>query len=253
MGNQFIDGRKDVPLPKMRKERSSLLNRLLYQLSLWLNNYARSLEAFLIQKLLHKAGVKQVDEIPTYTSKRELRTLYKLAAACPAQARVLEIGAHLGASSCYLAAGLAQVNGQLLCVDTWQNDTMPGEATDTFAAFQKNTHALRAIITPLRKNSHDLSAEDLQSHFDLIFIDGDHSYPAVQRDFSLAQLWLAPGGIIALHDFAHENHMGVTRVVGEALAGGNWLLIGLVDSLVWLKLSPEQRPFTAEQLEDIIL
>jgi predicted O-methyltransferase YrrM len=245
----YVDGHKDIPLGRTGEQSGTVPGRLLYQLSLWLNNCARGIEAFLIQQSLHQLGLKYIDEIPTYTSKRELRTLYKLAAACPAGARVLEIGSYLGASSCYLAAGLTHVKGRLLCVDTWQNDAMPEEPEDTFAAFQKNTYALRSVITPLRKNSRHLSASDLQTYFDLVFIDGAHTYQDVQRDFSLAQTWLAPAGIIAFHDFSHKDHTGVTRAVGEALAGGNWLLLGLVDSLVWLTRAQRQGPLSDDQAE----
>ena len=250
MSKLFTDGRKDITLEREHQHKSDPFGNLLHHLFLRLNNLSRSIEAFIIKRALRQVSIRHVDQIPTYTSKRELRTLYKLAAASPPKARVLEIGAHLGASSCYLAAGLAQAGGQLFSVDTWQNDAMPDARQDTMAAFQKNIYPVRHLITPLRKNSQELTAADFQRQFDLIFIDGDHSYPAVRHDFTLVQSWLAPDGIIAFHDFSHEHHEGVTRIVGEALASGEWVLAGLVDSLAWIKRTQRQRVYSPPTSED---
>lgn len=40
--------------------------------------------------------------------------------------------------------------------------------------------------------------------FDFLFIDGDHSYPGVRRDFELYVPLVRPGGIVALHDVSVE-------------------------------------------------
>lgn len=211
------------------------MTSLLHGISLWLNNYSRSIEAFLIQNALREAGVRDIGKIPTSTNRRELRTLYKLAAACPAGTVALEIGSHLGASACYLAAGLSAVRGRLYCVDTWQNETMPDGQKDTYADFQTNIQGLQDIIIPIRKASTELTQVDIETPLGMIFIDGDHSYAAVKHDFTLVKEWLAPDGIIAFHDFSHENFEGVTRVVGEALASGEWILRGNINSLAWIK------------------
>lgn len=41
--------------------------------------------------------------------------------------------------------------------------------------------------------------------FDFLFIDGDHSYEGVKKDFFLFQPLVRPGGIIAFHDIAKHN------------------------------------------------
>jgi len=220
------------------------MNRSLHQISLWLNNYSRSIEAFLIQKALRDAGIPHFNNIPTFTTRRELRALYKLAAARPAETIALEIGSYLGASTCYLAAGLSTVHGKLYCVDTWQNETMPDGQKDTYADFQRNILGLQNMIVPVRKASFELTQEDTETPLGMIFIDGDHSYAAAKHDFTLVKQWLAPDGIIAFHDFSHENFEGVTRVVGEALASGEWMFGGLVDTLAWIKRASFQQIFT---------
>lgn len=182
---------------------------------------------------LKKAQVPQAKTIPTYTTPEELRALYALAASCPPNAVALEIGSYLGASTCYLAIGLAKNSGSLLCVDTWQNETMPEGERDTWAEFERNTKGVANTLKVIRKNSDDLMGTDITSPLHLVFIDGDHSYEAARGDFERIVPWLDDKGIIAFHDcVAFE---GVSRVIGEALATGNWQIAGYVGNLLWIK------------------
>lgn len=205
------------------------------QLSYYLNNYYEQLKFFVVRKHLAKVGLANASSIFTFTNQRELIALYKLATACPDGTAALEIGSYLGASSCYIAGGLAQVNGHLFCVDTWQNETMPEGERDTFAEFQKNTSGLQHRITTIRNRSEEISADEIRYPLNLVFIDGDHSYIGVKNDFECAQKWLSEDGIIAFHDFSSPAFEGVSRVIGEALASGKWIIVGQVDTLVWIK------------------
>ena len=64
-------------------------------------NLAYKAEELKWGKRLQEAGIPNATKIFTYTSPNELQQLYKLAAQCPPQSVALEIGSHLGASSCY--------------------------------------------------------------------------------------------------------------------------------------------------------
>lgn len=184
---------------------------------------------------LLSAGVSGANDVFTYTTRYELRALYKLAEGCPKNAVVLEIGSYLGASSCYIAAGLNKVDGHLFCVDTWNNETMTDGIRDTFLEFENNTRGVRNRITVIKKRSEDLQFADIKKTIDFVFIDADHSYESVKKDFDIAKKWLSEDGVIAFHDFSWHYFEGVTRVVGEALASGQWLVSGQVETLVWLK------------------
>lgn len=52
---------------------------------------------------------------------------------------------------------------------------------------------------------------------DFLFIDGDHHYEAVKRDYELYGTMVNPGGIIAFHDIDIRNHpeLGVYRLWDE--------------------------------------
>jgi hypothetical protein len=60
--------------------------------------------------------------------------------------------------------------------------------------------------------------------FDLVFIDGDHTYEAVAADTVKALNLLASGGLIAFHDFKTPCHGGIERVVDELILDGGELI-----------------------------
>lgn len=203
----------------------------------------KELEDYEWKKRLKRANILGAEEIFTWTRPEELKMLYELALNCPQGGFALEIGSHLGASSCYIAAGLAQTGGQLFCVDTWNNEAMIEGEQDTFVQFKENTKGVEKLITPIRKWSNQLDERDIKQPLSLIFIDGDHRYDAVKHDFDLTQQWLAQDGIIVFHDFSNPDYEGVSRVVGEALASGEWVLLGKVDTLAWIRRAQWAQPF----------
>jgi predicted O-methyltransferase YrrM len=50
---------------------------------------------------------------------------------------------------------------------------------------------------------------------DFLFIDGDHSYEGVKRDFELWSPLVRPGGLIAFHDMRPDHPDGVPRLWAE--------------------------------------
>jgi hypothetical protein len=55
----------------------------------------------------------------------------------------------------------------------------------------------RALL--LRRLGHQ-AAVDSSREIDFLFIDGDHSWHGVERDWNDWSGWIAPGGKVALHD-----------------------------------------------------
>jgi predicted O-methyltransferase YrrM len=109
---------------------------------------------------------------------------------------------------------------------------MPEGERDTFAEFQNNTHPISDMLTLIRKPTSEVSPEDFDGPYDLVFLDADHSYALTKADFELVEPLVAPQGIVALHDA--KSWEGVSRVVGEALSSRNWRMVGTVRELLWL-------------------
>ncbi len=95
---------------------------------------------------------------------------------------------------------------------------MPEGVRDTFGEFQRNVRSVEKKLRLVRKRSSDVTPVELEGPFDLVFLDGDHSYAETKRDFELVVPLVAPTGVLAFHDsFCFE---GVSRVVGEAVGVG---------------------------------
>ncbi len=133
--------------------------------------------------------------------------------------RIVEVGSWLGRSAVALADNCP---GWVYCVDLWDGNLAPGIsgggwATETcYAAFKANV-AGRQVI-PLRMTSLEAARQLRHKHFDVIFIDADHSYEAVKADIEAWRPLLVPGGLLCGHDFS-EQFDGVRRAVRELLPG----------------------------------
>lgn len=213
--------------------RATFTTKLVRRLTYYVGAISKRLEILLRRRQLEDAALRSAEQIHTHMSAAELNVLYDLAAGLPESSRAIEIGSYIGASATRLAAGLSLNGGQLYCVDTWANETMPEGERDTFAEFQRNTAAVSSRIKMVRKRSDELNASEFEIPLDFAFIDADHSYAAVAADIKKVGEWLKDGGIVAFHDCTYFE--GVSRVLGEILATGQWQLLGNVDSLVWLK------------------
>ena len=198
------------------------------------NRVLEKVSRFLIKKSLSRAGVPNAAAIFSHTRPKELETLLKFAQSCAKGAVGLEIGSYLGASSCYLGAGLKERGGRLYCLDTWNNETMPDGPRDTYAEFKSNTVGLGDTLIPLRKRSADLTIADLTGAVDFAFIDGDHSYEAVKADLVALLPCLKSEATIIFHDTVA--FASVCRVLGELLGSNCCVLRGHVCNLSWIQV-----------------
>lgn len=144
-----------------------------------------------------------VDTINSYLTPYEKQTLYRAARLLGQGAQLAEIGSFQGGSSCCLAAGVADKNATLHCIDTFMAENMNAEQQrDTYQQFLANTNAYTHIIQVHRGYSYDVVG-DFTQPLDLLFVDGDHSWEGVTTDLKLYVPLMKPNGILVMHDTAY--------------------------------------------------
>jgi len=148
----------------------------------------------------------------------------------------VEIGSALGKSASYIGMALKENGyGMLYAIDphepTEWNDL---GAVDSFKEFTRNISAIgvREQVSIIRSYS-DTAAREWRLPIDLIFIDGDHSYEGVKRDWELFLPHVKPFGIVVFHDTMWDlppykekarAAMGVPRFVDELREQGYQVL-----------------------------
>jgi predicted O-methyltransferase YrrM len=120
--------------------------------------------------------------------------------------RVLEIGTANG-GTLFLWTRVAAPDAHLISVDM-----CPLGLLGRHSAFAVLCHgfarAEQRIELVFGKDSHDAQTRDEVKQLfhrepvDFLFIDGDHSYEGVSRDFELYSALVRPGGLVAFHDVA---------------------------------------------------
>jgi predicted O-methyltransferase YrrM len=124
--------------------------------------------------------------------------------------RFLQIGAFTGDASMWLVENvLTHETSQLTDVDTWAGSDEPEHEPIDFADVERVYRArvepfrLELTIQPLKMTSQGFFSGQVlfDTAFDFIYIDGDHTAPAVLSDAVHAFEVLKPGGLLAFDDY----------------------------------------------------
>jgi predicted O-methyltransferase YrrM len=140
----------------------------------------------------------------------------------------VEIGSARGRSTCSIGLALKENgHGTLYAIDPHvETDWNDDYSIDTYEALKGNITVLGLTgqVQILRAFSEEV-ARSWNSEIDLLFIDGDHSYDGVKRDWELFARHLSPFGIAIFHDTIWDLRsdpetprltlMGVPRFVDE--------------------------------------
>lgn len=174
---------------------------------------------------LRAHGLLRENAIFTHLTADEKILLHRTLRGLDGDRICVEIGSYLGASTCFIAHAVS-VGSRVVCIDTWGNDAMAYDDTDTdalprdtYAEFRENTTPYRDKIVEIRAWSSEAfpRVRALLPSCDFLFIDGDHHQDAVARDWELYSTLLRPGSLVAFHDTGWAD--GVQRVIRESVAG----------------------------------
>lgn len=164
-------------------------------------------------------GIDKAASVDGWMSMAELQFLGEQARQ---SRRVLQVGCYLGRSSVVLAENVRE---KLIDVDLFVGDFGTTLSSDELVAqYRRNVGDLLGRKIDLRVGDSQKVLPTLEAGFDFVFIDGSHRYADVRRDVLAAIPLVAPGGVLAGHDYAHSEE--VRRAVDEVLQGRAQLVPG---------------------------
>jgi glycosyltransferase involved in cell wall biosynthesis len=80
-----------------------------------------------------------------------------------------------------------------------------------------------------------IASQKVGSDLDFVYLDADHSYEGLKSDISVWYEKVRVGGIIAGHDYGHENFPGVKKAVDEFFSRFGWTINWFNDGVWWVK------------------
>jgi len=108
----------------------------------------------------------------------------------------------------------------------WRRKSMPR----TKRGEQRRRRLNRKNITYIEKNTFFLPSLSLPSEFELIIVDGDHTYPQAAGDIIFAYSRIAKGGFLFFHDYYNLIHKGhAICVIREAV---DWMVERISERLL---------------------
>ncbi|MEO3472843.1 class I SAM-dependent methyltransferase [Roseomonas sp. CAU 1739] len=132
----------------------------------------------------------------------------------PRPARILEIGAFEGRSTCFMLEHIlpADLDGEIHCVDTWEGGVEHGgiAMNAVFDRFRANVGATvkrfprHKVILHRNLSSLALRALHAKGHggtFDFVYVDGSHQAADVLEDLVLSFPLLRNGGLMICDDY----------------------------------------------------
>jgi len=206
--------------------------------------------------------MKRMMSVEGWLTEAEATGLYNTARRLTPPIVAVEIGSWHGKSSIMIAGGICATRGPgalyaldpFVGADGYAEGRSPSPSkTEYLDRFRNNvrTAGLERFVIPVQGYSYDI-VRTWKRPIDFLFIDGDHEYEHVNRDFKDWSPHVKKGGFIAFHDT--YNWPGPTRVVEERLRPPGWKVTLRANSLIVAQrvnaepavLTPDPVPTTSE-------
>lgn len=176
-----------------------------------------------------------LDATEGMVSEEEAKLLYAVAEGC-VNGCILEVGSYRGRSTVALAMGARDGNGsKVYAVEP--HEPFEGVLGGQFGPEDRRAFFEAMLATGAYSNvrlinlSSEVVAPGWKEPIGVLWIDGDHRYEGVRRDYE-AWAWSLTRDAIVMFDDATDTSLGPYRLIQELLATGAWKQIGSVGKVV---------------------
>lgn len=172
--------------------------------------------------------MRPIHELPGMIDDRQVTTLYELANAVTSGV-IVEVGSYRGKSTSALGIG-SQRGHQVPVYAIEPHEPFTGIFGGNFGPKDRKAFYESMLKTGCWKTVRlvNLSSEAVTPNWDkpvgLLFIDGDHTYDGVKRDFDCWVPHLLPGARVAFDDAVQEDG-GPFRLIAELVQSGQWRML----------------------------
>lgn len=136
-----------------------------------------------------------LDQPDTQTTAPEREALKKYATGA---STAIEIGVYEGINTAVISKALGQ-DGRTFGIDPFFKGSLGICYHKVVAKLHLKRNRISSKVVLIEKFSFD-ALEDVPEKVEFIFIDGDHSYEGIRKDWQFYADKVSPGGIMALHD-----------------------------------------------------
>lgn len=165
-----------------------------------------------------------------YLSEYETVALQALSASMPSDSKIVNFGAGTGTSSLAIVTG--NPHAQVWTIDISEGGPLGGLENERNAFAERNSLLNQP---PLKLPIQILGCswevgEQWETPLDMVFIDGDHSLKAVEKDINSWARHIKPGGYIVFHDYGRDVWPEVKMAVDRRMTA--YTKIFLIDTMI---------------------
>jgi predicted O-methyltransferase YrrM len=118
--------------------------------------------------------------------------------------KMIEVGLANGVSSAYILIGAKQTNGHLISIDPFQKTQWKSGGLNIICKMKLKSHHTWIEDVSHKALPRLLDKKGAESSYDLIFIDGFHTFDYTLVDAYFADKLLRVGGVLIVDDFLHK-------------------------------------------------